>query len=198
MRPFNPLNPGYFTTDDLLKFGFKSVGTNVKIAKNATVIGVKNITLGNNIRIDGGTTLAAFSGFLEIGSYVHISANCFLSCAGGVTLSSFCGLSQGVKIFSASDDYSGDHLTNPTIPSEFTNVLFAPVVIGRHVIIGTGSVVLPGVNIGYGSAIGALSLVNKSLKEWGIYSGVPAALIKARKKGLLRLEDKLLASLTKI
>jgi len=152
----NPFNPGYYTSDELRLMPFKSVGENVQIAKDCTIIGLENISLSNNIRIDGGATLACASGYLEIGSYIHIAKDCFLGCAGGITLSDFSGLSQGVKLYSASDDYSGASLTNPTVPKEFLNVKAMHLDIGRHVIIGSGSVVLPGASIGEGSAIGAL------------------------------------------
>jgi galactoside O-acetyltransferase len=56
------------------------------------------------------------------------------------------------------------------------------------VLIGSGSVVLPGVTIGEGSAVGALSLVSMSLDEWGVYFGSPAKRIKARSKNLLEME----------
>ncbi len=189
----NPFDPGYFTSDELVRFGFKSVGQNVKIAKNCTIIGLHNISIGSNVRIDGYTVLAAHSGYLNIGNYVHIAGGGHVSCAGGVKISDFCNLSQGVRIYSISDDYSGASLTNPTIPSQYLNVARAPVLLGRHVIIGSGSVVLPGVTIGEGASIGALSLVNKPLDGWGIYAGTPARWIRARLKDLLRLEQQLIA-----
>ena len=65
--------------------------------------------------------------------------------------------------------------------------------VGRHVIIGSGSVVLPGVTIGEGSSVGALSLITKSLEEWGVYFGSPAKKIKSRRKDLLEQEQTLLA-----
>ena len=188
----NPFNQGYQTTEQLRKMGFKFVGENVQIAKNCTIIGLENISLGDNIRIDGGVTLACASGFLKIGSYIHIGGGCHITCAGGVELSDFSGLSQGVRIYSGSDDYSGNSLTNPTVPKKYLNVTVKPVFIGRHVIIGSGSVVLPGVKIGNGTSIGALSLVTKSLDEWGVYMGSPAKRIKARKKDLLEQEKLLL------
>ena len=188
----NPFNQGYHTTEQLRKMGFKFVGENVQIAKNCTIIGLENISLGDNIRIDGGVTLACASGFLKIGSYIHIGGGCHITCAGGVELSDFSGLSQGVRIYSGSDDYSGNSLTNPTVPKKYLNVTVKPVFIGRHVIIGSGSVVLPGVKIGNGTSIGALSLVTKSLDEWGVYMGSPAKRIKARKKDLLEQEKLLL------
>lgn len=188
----NPFNQGYFETEELRKLGFKNVGNNVKIAKNSTIIGLNNIHLGNNIRIDGNTVIAAHSGSLTLGNYIHIGGSCYLGCAGGVTLSNFSGLSQGTKIYSGSDDYTGKSLTNPTIPRKYLKVKLAPVLIGKHVIIGSGSVILPGVTINDGSAVGALSLITKSLDEWGIYFGIPARKLKNRKKDVLQLEEKLM------
>lgn len=57
--------------------------------------------------------------------------------------------------------------------------------------IGSGSVFLPQVIIGEGSSVGALSLVNKSLDDWGVYFGSPAKKLKRRSKDLLKLEEKL-------
>jgi len=48
--------------------------------------------------------------------------------------------------------------------------------------------VLPGVNIGNGTSVGALSLFTKSLDKWGVCLGSPAKRIKARKKDLLAQE----------
>jgi len=191
----NPFNQGYYQTIELRKMGFKYVGENVQIAKNCTIIGLENITLGNNIRIDNGVTLACASGSLFVGNFIHIGCNCYINSIGGVELSDFSGLSQGVRIYSGSDDYSGKMLTSPMVPKELSEVIIKPVLIGRHVIIGSGSVILPGVNIGEGSAVGALSLVTKSLDEWGMYFGAPAKKIKKRQKGLLEQEQLLLGQI---
>ena len=86
------------------------------------------------------------------------------------------------------DDYSRNTLTNPTIPSEFKNITRGTVLISKHVLIGTGSIVFPNLTIGEGCAIGVMSLVNKSLDPWGIYAGIPAKRIKERSKKLLILE----------
>ena len=107
-------------------------------------------------------------------------------------MSNFSGLSQGVRIYTRTDDYSGKTLTNPTIPKKFTGIKSGKVTLGKHVIIGSGSVILPSVTIGDGSSVGALSLVNKNLEEWGMYFGSPAIRIKNRSKSLLTLEDKYL------
>ena len=135
---------------------------------------------------------SAGNGHIRIGSYIHIGGMCFVAGAGGVDLEDFSGLSQGVRIYSASDDYSSHALTNPTVPREFLNVDIAPVRLGRRVIIGSGSVILPGCNVGEGSSVGAMSLVTKSLAPWGIYAGAPARFLKKRSQQLLAMEARMI------
>ena len=188
----NLFDPGYYNEDDLKNAGFKSLGKNVRIAKNCTIIGLDNIDIGSNVRIDGYCTIiAADTGWAKIESYVHIGGYCLLIAGDGIHLQDFSGLSQGVRIYSRTDDYSGNHLTNPTVPKEYTGVTQGPVTLERHVIIGSGSVILPDITIGEGSSVGALSLVTKHLDPWGVYFGCPAKKLKARSKRLLELEAKL-------
>ena len=182
----NQFNPGYAETAELLKLGFGKVGKNVKIARNATLIGLENISIGNNVRIDGFTTIVASEcGKLDIHNNVHIGTSCMLSCSKDLTLSDFTGLSHGVKVFTKTDDYSGEWMTNPTVPSKYTSQKVGNVYLGKHVIIGSNSILLPDINIGEGCAVGALSLVTKGLEEWGIFFGAPAKRIKRRSKNLL-------------
>ncbi len=187
----NPFDQGYFNSDDLNKFGFKNIGKNVSVAKNTTIIGLENISIGNNVRIDSGTIIAAKSGFLEIENFVHISAYCHLACKGGIRMKSFSGLSQGVKIYTITDNLSEPVLTNPTTPKKYFKPKVDKVELSKHVIIGTGSVIMPGVTIGEGSAVGALSYVNKSLGSWGIFGGIPAKKLKERDKALLEQEKEI-------
>jgi acetyltransferase-like isoleucine patch superfamily enzyme len=79
-------------------------------------------------------------------------------------------------------------LTNPTIPSAYKNEIKETVYISKHVIVGAGSMVFPGVRIAEGCSIGAMSLVNRNTASWGIYVGNPAKRVKERKKALLDLE----------
>jgi galactoside O-acetyltransferase len=65
-------------------------------------------------------------------------------------------------------------------------------VIEKHVIIGAGSVVLPGAILNEGVAIGSNSLVYKECKPWSIYAGSPVKFIKERAKNALELEKELL------
>lgn len=191
----NPFDPGFYTSRELVDFGFKHVGENVLISKNVTIVGTSNVKLGNNVRIDGFTTIAASSGWLNLGDFVHIGGGSYLGCSGGLEMDSFSAVSHGVKIFSVSDDYSGLSLTNPTVPFEYTNRVLGLVRIGKHAIIGANTVVLPDLEVGEGCAVGALALVTKSLPEWTICQGNPAIPVRNRLKHLLRKEEDLLQSL---
>jgi acetyltransferase-like isoleucine patch superfamily enzyme len=187
----NPFNPGYYNEDELLAFGFKSVGSNVQVAKNNTIIGVENISIGSNVRIDGYSAIIAAGGVVDIGSYVHIGGWCYLSAGEGIVMKDFSGLSQGVRIYSRTDDYTGKALTNPMVPEKYTHINRGTVTLEKHVIIGSGAVILPKVTIGEGSSVGALSLVTKSLDPWGVFVGSPAKRLKSRSKKMLEFEAEL-------
>ena len=48
-------------------------------------------------------------------------------------------------------------------------VKHAAVTLGRHVIVGAGSVILPGAALEDGVAVGALSLISGRCREFGVY-----------------------------
>ena len=192
----NPFAPGYYNEHDLRDAGFRALGRNVQISKNCTIIGIENIEIGNDVRVDSYCCItAAGQGWLKIGSFVHIGAYCFLTAGAGIHLNDFSGLSQGVRIYSRSNDYSGKHLTNPTVPEKYTGVTSGTVTLGRYVIIGSGSVILPNITIGEGSAVGALSIVNRNLEPWGVYFGCPVKRLHSRSKQLLELEAELMSEI---
>jgi galactoside O-acetyltransferase len=182
----------YLTEVDLRNAGFRKLGRNVRIHTRASIYGAANISIGSNVRIDDFSTIIA-TGKLDIGNYVSIHNFCLLNAKYGIFMEDFVTLSPAVKIFTSSDDYLGKDLTGPTVPCEFAGGESGRIILGKHVIIGAGSVVLPGCKIGQGCAVGALSLVKKSLEPWGIYAGIPVNRIKNRKRNPLTLEKKLKA-----
>jgi galactoside O-acetyltransferase len=180
------------TLSQLNKIGFLSYGEKVLISDKASIYGASRISLGNNVRIDDFCILSAGEGGIEIGNHVHIA--CFSSLIGreAIRLGDFSNVSSRVSIYSSSDDYSGRQMTNPMIPDEFKDVDHRSVTIGRHSILGCGSVVLPGVSIGEGCAVGALSLVKEDCEPFGIYSGIPARRRSERQRDLLQAEKRFL------
>ncbi len=183
----------WLTVEQMKKMGFASFGKHMMLSDKASYYNCANIRLGDNVRIDDFCVLAAGRDGIEIGSNVHVAVYCSLIGRAKIKIEDFAGLSSRVSVYSSSDDYSGAALTNPTVPSAYTNVCHAEVNISRHVIIGAGSIILPGVSLEAGVAVGALSLVKKDCRAFGIYMGVPAKRIGERKRDLLEVEKSFLA-----
>lgn len=172
--------------------GFKKVGANVKISDKAVFYNAGNISIGNNCRIDDFAILSAGVGGIEIGDYVHIG--CFASILGKalVRLCDYSALSPRVSIYSSTDNYDGEYMTNPCIPDKFRRPIDAAVHLGRHVIIGTNSVILPGVVLKDGCCVWSMSLVNISFEPNKVVYGIPAKVVKERKLGIYEQEKLLL------
>ncbi|MCI5165243.1 MAG: acyltransferase [Candidatus Electrothrix sp. GM3_4] len=181
----------FYSENELVDIGFKCYGKNVCISKLCSIHNAKNISLGSNIRIDDFCVISAGEKGVKIGNYVHIAIFSSIIGAGEVVMDDFSCISSRVAIYSSNDDYSGEYLTNPLVPNNFRNVQNGDVYIGRHVVVGSGSVLLPNIKLEQGAAIGALSLVSKDCEEFSIYAGVPAVKIKNRKKNILDKEKQL-------
>lgn len=187
-------SPDFLSAAELRSCGFARLGDNVLIDRTARILGAERISLGSHVRIDAYSVMSAGIGGIAIGDYVHIAAHAFLAGAGRIEMHDFSGLSGRVSIYSSNDDYHGDALTNPTVPETFRKVHSAPVTLEAHVIVGAGSVILPGVTLHRGAAVGALSLVRKDVAEFCIVSGTSGRIIGQRKRDLLKLEARLRAS----
>lgn len=175
---------------ELKKIGLKKIGENVKISDKAVFYNPSQIEIDDFSRIDDFAVISAGTGGIKIGKNVHIAVFCSLMGMGKIELQDFSGLSSRVSIYSSSDDYSGNFLTNPTVSSEYTNVISGDVILKKHVIVGVGSCILPNVIIDEGSAIGAFSLVMKNVERNVIAAGVPAKKVKKRSEKIFELEKK--------
>ncbi len=178
----------FLNREELEQLGFKTLGEDVLISSKTSIYAPERICIGNHVRIDD---FAFLSGDITLGNHIHIAPYCMLigGCDGaGIVMQDYSGLSGRVTVYSISDDYSGEYMTNPTIPDEYLSVLHGRVTIGKYVIIGTSSVVLPNVMIGEGAAVGAMSLVSRSLPKWKICSGTPARPLRDRSHRLEQLE----------
>lgn len=180
----------YYTDEEVRQIGFKTIGKNVKISNKASIYNAEQIEIGDNSRIDD---FCLLSGKIRLGRNIHITPYCNL--AGGekgIIIDDFSTLAYGVNVFTQSDDYLGETMTNSTIPLKYKKEYKKEIHICKHVIIGAGSYIMPGVRLEEGTSIGAMSLMTKSSKPWKVYVGIPAKVIKKRKKDLLKLEKQYL------
>jgi galactoside O-acetyltransferase len=179
---------GYLNLSQLNSLGLAAFGEDARVSDRASIYNPAAIRLGNHVRIDDFCILSAGPGGIVLGDHIHIAAYTSLIGAGRITVDDFGNVSSRVSIYSSSDDYSGATMTNPTISEKYKNVHVEDVVIGRHVIIGCGSVVLPGAILGEGVAIGALSVVKGDCAPFGVYVGAPARRVRERSRELLAVE----------
>ncbi len=181
----------FYSKEELATLGFSRFGTDVHISRKVSIYNPENISIGNHVRIDD---FCVLSGCISIGRNVHIAVHCNM--AGGekgIVMEDFSGLAYSVNVFTQSDDYTGKCMTNPTVPVKYKDEKKEPVYIKRHTIVGAGSMVFPGVVLGEGTSVGAMSMVSRNTEPWTVYFGIPAKPLKRRKKDLLKLENAYIA-----
>ncbi|MCR5164832.1 MAG: acyltransferase [Thermoguttaceae bacterium] len=179
----------FYSEAELAELGLKSYGKDVKISRKCSIYSPEKVSVGNHVRIDD---FCILSGDITFGNFTRVGAYSALFGGAGITLKDFSTISVRCSLFSVSDDYSGDFLVGPQINENYTNVKRGPIVLNRFVNIGSGCIVLPGVEFGEGTAIGAASLVRHNTLEWSIYWGNPCKLQRERSNGMVLLANKIL------
>lgn len=170
------------------------VGEDVTIYPWAKIVRPSVIRIGNHVIIDDFVFFDGGMGTV-LGDYIHIAAHSAIMGGGALIMEDFSGLSGGVRLYTGGDHYLGEFLTNPTVPFPYRQPWRTKVVMHKHSLLGSGSIVIPGpdgIVIGEGAATGAMTLVNHDLEPWTVYVGQPARPIKARDKDkMLELERRL-------
>ena len=110
----------------------------------------KDIFVGDNVRIDSGHT-----DLIYIGDHAHITGGCRLLCH-----------QRDLRNYRKGDDAA-------KLPYRLGEIH-----IGKGVMIGMESLIMPGVTIGDGAIVGAYSLVTKDIPAWTIATGRPAKVVK--------------------
>lgn len=146
--------------------------------------GKRHIRIGDNFTAGVGLRMDAFSEkkkiCIEIGKnaqvndYVHICAVESVKIGNNVLIAS--------KVFITDHNhgsYGHDNThDNPDTPPIKRPLFHAPVEIEDNVWIGEFVAVLPGVKIGRGAVIGAMSVVTKDIPSYSIAVGAPAKVVK--------------------
>jgi acetyltransferase-like isoleucine patch superfamily enzyme len=163
---------------------FKLKGEDVFIHESAIIKHPHMCEIGNHVAIDNGVT---FSTQIVLQDYVHIAP--YVCTIGGknnkVTFKNFSFAAAGTKIVVGSEDYTGEGLVGPTIPSEYRKLILHDIIFEQFSGCGVNCSIMPGVILGEGSILGANSLATKNLEPWTIYVGSPARPIKTRKKDII-------------
>jgi galactoside O-acetyltransferase len=158
---------------------FAHVGADVQIYPTAKIVAPEVVSIGDSVIIDDFVFLMG-GARTSIGSFVHIASFTSITGGGELTMEDFAGLSGGVRIYTGNEDYSGACLTNPAVPAPYRTPIRSFVHVGMHAIVGANAVVLPGVTLGEGVAVGANALVTRDCEPWTVYVGSPARPVKSR------------------
>ena len=108
---------------------------------------------------------------IELGNNVYLNVNCVILDCLTVKIADFTKLGPNVHLYTV-----GHPLNN--VERRLGYELAKPISIGSNVWIGGGTIILPGVEIGDHSVIGAGSVVTKSLPDNIIAVGNPCKIIR--------------------
>ena len=139
----------------------------------------KNFTSGFGCRIEAFPNSKDIKFCIEFGENVQINDFVHIGSIGSITI--------GDNVLIASKVYISDHNHgnyNGIINDEPMSIpinrkpICKPVSVGNNVWIGESACILPGVKIGNGAVVGALSVVTKDVPPYSIVAGNPAKVIK--------------------
>jgi maltose O-acetyltransferase len=136
---------------------FKNIGKGTSIQFGCYFNGMKNIEIGNRVYINHHVELLAEDAGITIGNYVIIGQHAIL----------------------ITDNHNYEDPEKLMILQGSTN---KKIVVEDDVWIGSRVIILPGILIGKGSIIAAGAVVTKNVSPYSVMGGVPAKLIKMRKK----------------
>lgn len=152
---------------------FRKINFPLFLYRNVEILNKNKIIFGSNITIAYNCFISPTS--LKVGNHVWLGVNCFI--CGKVEIGNNVSIGPSVCIPGTNHNYmdanklirkSGD-TTKGTI-------------IKDDVWIGGNSTILDGITINQGAVIGAGSVVTKDVPEYAVVLGIPAKVIKYRKK----------------
>jgi galactoside O-acetyltransferase len=177
----------WLTETELQAEGFAEIGDDVRISAHAIFINPEKVSVGSHVRIDAFCILSAGEMGIHIGNNVHISAGVYCYGGGGaVRIEDFVSISGKSSLYTISDDFRDGSMSGPMVPYEYRNLKTGDLSLERHALIGTHAVILPGVTLGVGCSVGALSLVKESIGPYQIVAGNPLRTIGIRDSVRLR------------
>ncbi len=126
------------------------------------------VILGRGVRI-------AFPERLALGKHISIGPACYLQAQGGITIGDHSVLGSRVVVLSHNHNY----LSPTRLPYDEREVL-RPVILGRYVWVGMGSMICPGATVGDAAVVLMGSVVTRDVPPMSIVGGNPAVVVGGR------------------
>ncbi len=172
----------------------KFQGNNAIVYPLAKIIEPENLSMGDETIIADFCFIYAVGKGIELGNFCHITEHGIIQAGGLVKFGDFSSVGPRTTILASSDNYEGEGFHGLKVfRDKYRKVSNQDVIFGRHVQVGMGSIVMPGVILEDGCQIGAGSLVTKSMPAWTLCYGSPCKPIREYSKDkILKLEEEFL------
>jgi galactoside O-acetyltransferase len=159
------------------RFRFGKCGKQLFIGTGASIVGARNIEVGDSFTLASSSHLGPHgSGSIIIGNRVNTNHNDMISPIDGkITIGDDVVIGPNVVLASDNHAYS-----RTDIPIRDQGVAVGEIIIEDDVWIGANVVILPDVRIGKGVVIAAGAVVTKNVAPYSIVAGVPAVVIGHR------------------
>lgn len=159
-----------------------------KIDETARIYGDRSrLRVGPNSRIDAFCVISIGEQGIEIGRNVHIGCGVYLFGGGGkIVLEDCTFLSPRATLYTATDDQAAVSLVGPQVKPELRMVIAGDIIIRRGAGVGTGGIVFPGVTLGEGAVVGALSIAKRDVEPGHVVVGPNQRTVKYRHPDQLR------------
>ena len=145
-------NTGYHSSEEVRDYLSQIIGR--KVDESVTLLPPFYVDFGKNIRI---------------GKRCWIQQGCTFFDRGGITIGNDVFIAPKVNLITINHDSD---------PENRSATYGRPIVIEDKVWIGINSTILPGVTVGYGSIVGANSVVTHDVSPYTVVGGNPAKFIK--------------------
>jgi lipopolysaccharide O-acetyltransferase len=175
----------YWWKQRMLHFGQKSF-----LAYPRRIVGVGQIAIGARVQIGEYARIEAMcptwapgdTATVNVGSDTVIQPNVHIAAVHRVRIGNGVMIAAGVYITDHDHDFS-----NPMVPMVTSRrVLASPVDVGDCAWLGERSIVLKGVRIGRHSIVGAGSVVTRDVPDYSIVVGSPARVIKSFRSDVMQ------------
>jgi acetyltransferase-like isoleucine patch superfamily enzyme len=171
----------FFWNEPLFRSQCVSVGSGFRMEELPYIQGHGQITIGCGVRLSGKPGMAFNNRYLEapeltIGDGTFIGNQCSFRVARSIRIGKNCMLAGRVSVVDCDGHPLDAESRRAGNSTPYADVL--PVVIGDDVWIGTGALVMKGVQIGDRTVVAARSIVTKDVPPDTVVAGAPAKVVK--------------------
>lgn len=166
--PFSKIKNKYYS------FVFKSAG--LIVGKNISIVGSRNIELGQRVIIGNQNWLDAINdGRIIIGNDVSLSQNVHIAAMDMVSIGE--GTLIGSDVLITDHNHSFDFDMNEVMPKHRPLKSNGSTILGRNVWLSDNVKILSGVTLGNNVVVAANAVVTKSFPDNVVIGGIPARII---------------------